>query len=115
MTRRKAVLAMASFLGVAVLLVLTGLHLAASPPPPADTFGDPAGEVAIPPADLTKEVIEGVAKGLLKELSGAANPKVEPGKVRWHPSMADACAAAQKSGKPVLLFQMMGKLDDQFC
>jgi hypothetical protein len=43
------------------------------------------------------------------------NPKVQPGSVRWHSSLAVACAAAKKSGKPVLVFQMMGKLDDQFC
>lgn len=43
------------------------------------------------------------------------NPKVEPGKVRWHKDFATACGEAKKSGKPVLLFQMMGKLDDQFC
>jgi hypothetical protein len=43
------------------------------------------------------------------------NPKVQPGKVNWHPSFASARQAAEKSGKPVLLFQMMGKLDDQFC
>ena len=43
------------------------------------------------------------------------NPKVQPGKVRWHKDFATARAAATKSHKPVLLFQMMGKLDDQFC
>lgn len=43
------------------------------------------------------------------------NPKVEPGKVRWHQDLAAACAAAKKSGKPVLLFQMMGNLDERFC
>ena len=43
------------------------------------------------------------------------NPKVEPGKVRWHKNFEAACAAARKSGKPVLLFQLMGKLDDRFC
>ncbi len=43
------------------------------------------------------------------------NPKVEPGKVKWHADFDTACKAAAKSGKPVLLFQMMGKLDDQFC
>ena len=43
------------------------------------------------------------------------NPKVEAGRVHWHPSLAVACEAAKKSGKPILLFQMMGKLDDQFC
>lgn len=43
------------------------------------------------------------------------NPVVAPGLVRWHPSFADAQAAAQLSGKPVLLFHMMGQLDRQFC
>jgi hypothetical protein len=43
------------------------------------------------------------------------NPKVEPGAVKWHDSLAAACAAAKKSGKPVLLFQMLGRLDQRFC
>ena len=43
------------------------------------------------------------------------NPKVEPGKVKWHESLEEAQAASAKSKKPVFLFQMMGKLDDQFC
>jgi hypothetical protein len=47
--------------------------------------------------------------------SDFVNPKVEPGKVNWHADFDTACKAAAKSGKPVLLFQMMGKLDDQFC
>jgi hypothetical protein len=46
---------------------------------------------------------------------GFVNPKVEPGKVNWHRDFDAACKAAAKTGKPVLLFQMMGKLDDQFC
>ena len=47
--------------------------------------------------------------------SSANNPTVEPGKVKWHKTLADAQAAAAKSGKPVLLFHMMGALDKQFC
>jgi hypothetical protein len=35
--------------------------------------------------------------------------------VTWHPDFATACAASAKSKKPVLLFHMMGKLDEQFC
>jgi hypothetical protein len=44
-----------------------------------------------------------------------ANPKCEPGKVTWHPNVDTACKAATRSGKPVFIFYMMGKLDDQFC
>ena len=45
----------------------------------------------------------------------AANPRVAPGKVRWHDDFAAACAADAKADKPVLLFQMLGRLDEQFC
>jgi hypothetical protein len=71
----------------------------------------------------TKLVIENPLKDALAKAGDATappapeatNPKVEPGLVRWHPSFAAACQAASKSGKPVLLFQMMGNLDDRFC
>jgi hypothetical protein len=43
------------------------------------------------------------------------NPSVTPGLVHWHPSFAAAQEAAQCSGKPVLLFHMLGRLDKQFC
>jgi hypothetical protein len=85
-----------------------------------------AAEKAAPatPSDRTKDVIEGGAKRVLagqtapgtSAPAGAfVNPKVEPGKVRWHADFAAACRAAKESGKPVLLFQMMGRLDDKFC
>ena len=32
-----------------------------------------------------------------------------------HASFAHARRAAMKSGKPVLLFQLLGRLDDAFC
>ena len=51
----------------------------------------------------------------LKAPLGFANPKVSAGKVRWHASFESAREAAAKSRKLILLFQMMGKLDDQFC
>ncbi len=41
--------------------------------------------------------------------------KVEPGKVRWHKAIQTAMDASRESHKPVLLFQMMGHLDDRFC
>lgn len=46
--------------------------------------------------------------------SDAENPKVEPGKVNWHDDFAAACKASQQSGKPVLLFQLLGQLDQRF-
>jgi hypothetical protein len=47
--------------------------------------------------------------------SGPVNPRVRPGRVRWHRDFAAARAAASRSGKPVLLFHMMGRLDEKFC
>jgi hypothetical protein len=44
-----------------------------------------------------------------------ANPKVEPGLVKWHGDFAAARAASARSGKPVLLFQMLGRMDEHFC
>jgi hypothetical protein len=74
------------------------------------------------PVDVGKKRIEFAAKKLVAETAPAPrpvatdsdDPRVEPGKVKWHDSFADACAAAKKSGKPVLLFQMMGRLDHRF-
>jgi hypothetical protein len=68
-------------------------------------------------ADIRKEKIELPTKQLLAAAAAvrAGNPAVPPGKVRWHPTFAAACQAAQQSGKPVLLFQMLGRLDQQFC
>ncbi len=43
------------------------------------------------------------------------NPRVAPGLVRWHSGFDAARAAARASGKPVFLFQMMGRRDQQFC
>ena len=90
---------------------LTAPHGWAQPPAPAK-----------PPVDVGKRVIEFAPKKLIAETApdprpvavDANNPAVEPGKVRWHESFAAAKAAAAKSGKPVLLFQLMGRLDRQF-
>ncbi len=72
--------------------------------------------------DRPKRTIESPAKRVLARSTNApaapadfVNPKVEPGKVCWHADFAAACRAAGRSGKPVLLFQMMGRLDEKFC
>jgi hypothetical protein len=73
--------------------------------------------VAIP--DISKRAIELPVEGLVIANDGPeddanANPLVEPGKVRWHGDFASACAASSESGKPVLLFQLLGELDHRF-
>lgn len=53
----------------------------------------------------------------LPELEGEnlSASKVKPGLVAWHSSFQKAMAASARSGKPVFLFHMMGRLDDRFC
>jgi hypothetical protein len=59
-----------------------------------------------------KQELEGSKPSLQCEWQ---NPMVDPGRICWHRNLDEACAAARKSGKPVLLFQMMGRLDQEFC
>ena len=40
---------------------------------------------------------------------------VAPGAVAWHADLEEATRAAAVSGKPVLLFELLGQLDDAFC
>jgi len=102
-----------------------GWHLLLAPA--SDGFGirdDASASASASGADLGKYAIETPLKTILRPTpsdaptnSGVAftNPRVEPGLIHWHVDFPMACAAAQKSGKPVLLFQMLGNLDDRFC
>jgi hypothetical protein len=90
------------------------------------------GQLAPMRHDFTKGGVEATAKTVLANTAGLSagtpavanvnagvrqfdNPKVQPGLVSWHPTMAEACAASRRTGKPVLLFQLMGHLDERFC
>jgi hypothetical protein len=96
-----------------------GLALTAGPAVPQTPNPQPTA------ADRTKRKTEAPAERLVAAAAGPAapapageapvNPPVTPGKVRWHPDFPTACRAAARSGKPVLLFQMMGRLDEKFC
>jgi hypothetical protein len=97
-----------------------GLALAAGPVAPQAPNPQPPAAAA----DRTKRQVESPAERLAAGAAAAApaaggeafvNPPVPPGKVHWHPDFATACRAAAQSGKPVLLFQMMGRLDQKFC
>lgn len=74
-------------------------------------------------ADFRKSVIEAPLKReislnsapLSSDLVLRENPKVSAGLVTWHQSFEAARRASLLSGKPLLLFQMLGRLDDRFC
>ena len=57
----------------------------------------------------------GDMRSVVPPVAEPANPAVRPGRVRWHADFAAACAAGRGSGKPVFLFQMLGRLDQKFC
>ena len=75
------------------------------------------------PVPVGKRVIEAPPKAVVAATAPVPvppaasihNPTVEAGKVKWHATLAEAQAAAKKSGKPVLIYQMMGYLDKKFC
>jgi hypothetical protein len=104
--------------GLCSLTLAAAVAVYAAPPPAAPPPVNPGpavdrgkGRIERP----TETVVADSAPAPAKTGDGFVNPKVEPGKVKWHASFDAACQASAKSGKPVLLFQMMGKLDEQFC
>jgi hypothetical protein len=49
-------------------------------------------------------------------LSSAPLPtKTEVAGIQWFDSVGDACKTAEEQNKPVLVFQLFGKIDDAFC
>jgi hypothetical protein len=88
---------------------------------PAKEVSSPAKEVSSPAKDVSspaKEVSSPAKDVPARAHKPALKPqqeKVAPGKVHWHRAIQTAMDASKQSGKPVLLFQMMGHLDDRFC
>ncbi len=80
----------------------------------AKSVSTPAKEVSSSAKDVSspaKDVPARAHKPALKP----QQEKVAPGKVHWHRAIQTAMDASKQSGKPVLLFLMMGHLDDRFC
>lgn len=78
------------------------------------------------PPDLRKTLTERPAEDLLRRSgaretpapatsAGASKVPVEPGRVAWRRDRDAAREAARASGRPVLVFQMLGDLDDEYC
>ena len=69
------------------------------------------------PVEATRAAAQPASTAELSAVSDVQttdNPAVPPGLVRWHPDLPAARAAADATGKPVLLFQMIGRLDQRF-
>ena len=75
--------------------------------------------------DFSKFMIEATVESLVEKVTLSEpseldtftkddNPDCEPGLVSWHVDFEAACAASGNSGKPVMLFQLLGRLDQRF-
>ncbi len=65
----------------------------------------------VPPQELKSEPVS-ISKNDTKK---DPKKKVRPGAVIWYPTTAEAKKNSLLSGKPVLVFHLMGFLDDRFC
>ncbi len=96
-----------------IALIRTFLACFALPPLVALAIAAPEDETR---SDLGKREVERpLENALAPELASSAPARVEPGLVPWHADLEAALAAAKSSGKPVLLFQLLGRLDQEFC
>ena len=78
----------------------------------------PAKHVLLPSRDEMAGLLAApYASAVAAEGSGEKpfNPRVAPGLVKWHPDLDTAKRAAGVSRKPVLLVQILGDLDHEFC
>lgn len=68
-------------------------------------------------ADLGKGRIEAPLKSSLRPAppGRAGTRRVRAGRVAWRRDLRAALAAAAASKKPVMLFQLLGRLDQEFC
>ena len=69
-------------------------------------------------ADIGKRAVEQPIKRSLRGPKAPAaghGAPVAPGRVAWHRDFRTARTAARRSKKPVMLFQLLGRLDDRFC
>lgn len=71
----------------------------------------PIKTLLVPPRELKSELLSINKNDTKKE----PKKKVRPGAVIWYPTTAEAKKNSLLSGKPVLVFHLMGFLDDRFC
>lgn len=107
---------------IAVLSVVSMIPLAAvaedapAPVPPQSAPDEPPG--IDPSRAFGKRALELPTEGVLvraRKVEDGFDLRAQPGLVPWHADVAAAKVAAAASGRPVLVFQILGRLDDEFC
>ena len=80
---------------------------------------DAISEIAVSVEDASKMAIEMplerlVADTAANEADNVDNPYTQPGLVEWHADLETARLASKESGRPVMVFHLMGPLDQRF-
>lgn len=75
-------------------------------PPPIKDFDSVGSNTHAASASMSKE---------LPNVKSWETIPASCGRVNWHNSLSAAKAQSRKSGKPVFIFEMMGRLDREFC
>ncbi len=68
-----------------------------------------------PPQTVTSQGANETADTSAQEALRSSEHDRPTTRVSWHPSLTDAQHASEESGKPVLVFQLLGRLDEQLC
>lgn len=78
---------------------------------------DSSGSLAVPvPTPVPMQSSSVPRSATLSAVPTIENPNMSlTGLVSWCRDMKEAQSRSSKSGKPVFLFHMMGRLDDRFC
>jgi hypothetical protein len=104
------------WVGATATLIIGAALWAAGPTPDRPRVSDVTKmSVERPVAAVIKNASLAVDQPAVIDRATYSNPAVKPGLVCWHSSFALACEASKRTHKPVLLFQLLGKLDHQFC
>lgn len=106
-------------LGFVLLSVAGSAAFAQQPPRPEESrwsAGIPGSKMAI--ETPLKRIISKESFAVPQQssdLKASQDRAVQAGLVAWSASVESAYSRSRVTGKPVLVFQLMGRLDEEFC
>ena len=97
--------------GKAVIEAPAKRILVQAKPVPPDHADISKYDIELPPSQI---LVEASDKRVKENATDRSFKKVAPGKVQWYKDFAAAVEMSKVSNKPVLLFQLLGQLDEEF-
>ena len=97
----------------------TALFQPVTSPEPRETNDETKMRIERPLEEVLETTSASVHDGRIEASRSAAadkpaNPRVRPGLVQWAKDFDTAVENGRRNGKPVLLFQLLGQLDQRF-